>query len=180
MTLTWLLVAFFISLCFVLVSIMRFKMHPFLSLLLGGIIMGVLCRMDLTTVASTLASGFGSTMGGIGIIILWGIVLGNLLHQSGCTNQIANLMLKVSGQKNAPLAVTLTGFLVSIPVFFDAAFVILINLVKQLSRKGKIPFITLVTSLAVGLITTHAMVIPTPGPLAVAGNMGGSIGAFFV
>ena len=180
MTLTWLLVAFFISLCFVLVSIMRFKMHPFLSLLLGGIIMGVLCRMDLTTVASTLASGFGSTMGGIGIIILWGIVLGNLLHQSGCTNQIANLMLKVSGQKNAPLAVTLTGFLVSIPVFFDAAFVILINLVKQLSRKGKIPFITLVTSLAVGLITTHAMVIPTPGPLAVVGNMGGSIGAFFV
>lgn len=180
MSLTWLLVAFFIALAFVLISIMKFKMHPFLSLMLGGIIMGVCCQMQLTTIASTLASGFGNTLGSIGIIILWGIVLGNLLHKSGCTNQIANLMLKIAGQKNSPLAVALTGYIVSIPVFFDAAFVILVNLVKQLSRKGKVPFITLVTSLGVGLIVTHAMVIPTPGPLTVVGNMGGNIGAFFV
>lgn len=180
MSLTWLLVAFFIALAFVLVSIMKFKMHPFLSLMLGGIIMGVLCKMSLSTIASTLASGFGSTLGGIGIIILWGIVLGNLLHKSGCTSQIANLMLKISGKNNSPLAVALTGYIVSIPVFFDAAFVILVNLVKQLSRKGKVPFITLVTSLGVGLIVTHAMVIPTPGPLTVVGNLGGDIGAFFV
>lgn len=180
MSLTWLLIAFFIALAFVLVSIMKFKMHPFLSLMLGGIIMGVLCKMSLSSIASTLASGFGGTMGSIGIIILWGIVLGNLLHKSGCTSQIANLMLKVSGKNNSPLAVALTGYIVSIPEFFDAAFVILINLVKQLSRKGKVPFITLVTSLGVGLIVTHAMVIPTPGPLAVVGTMGGNIGAFFV
>ena len=57
-------------------------------------------------------------------------------------------------------------------MFFDAAFVILVNLVKSLSRKGKIPFVSLVTALSVGLIVTHAMVIPTPGPIAVAGTMG--------
>lgn len=180
MSLTWLLIAFFIALAFVLVTIMKFKMHPFLSLLLGGILMGALCKMNLTTVASTMASGFGSTLGGIGIIILWGIVLGNLLHKSGCTSEIAGLMLRISGQKNSATAVALTGYIVSIPVFFDAAFVILVNLVKQLSRKGKVPFITLVTALGVGLITTHAMVIPTPGPLTVVGNLGADIGAFFV
>ena len=179
MSLIWLLVAFFIALAFVLVSIMKFKLHPFLSLLLGGILMGIMTKMDLGTIASTMSSGFGGTLGGIGIIILWGIVLGNLLHKSGCTSQIAALMLKLSGEKNSPLAVALTGYIVSIPVFFDAAFVILINLVKQLSRKGKVPFITLVTSLGVGLIVTHAMVIPTPGPLAVAGNMSANIGSFF-
>jgi len=180
MSLTWLLIAFFISLAFVLVTIMKFRMHPFLSLLLGGILMGILTKLKLSTIASTMASGFGSTLGGIGIIILWGIVLGNLLHKSGCTEQIAALMLRASGPDNSPLAIALTGYIVSIPVFFDAAFVILVNLVKQLSRKGKVPFITLVTSLGVGLITTHAMVIPTPGPLTVVGNMNAGIGAFFV
>ncbi len=179
-SLTWLVIVFLISLLFVLISIMKYKMHPFLSLLLGGIIMGVLTGMKLTTIASTLASGFGGTLGGIGIIILWGIVLGNLLHKSGCTSQIAALMLKVAGKKNTPLAIALTGYIVSIPVFFDAAFVILVNLVKQISRKGKVPFITLVTSLAVGLITTHAMVIPTPGPLTVVGNLNANIASFFV
>ena len=74
----------------------------------------------------------------------------------------------------------LTGYIVSIPVFFDAAFVILVNLVKSLSRKGKIPFVSLVTALSVGLIVTHAMVIPTPGPIAVAGTMGVNIGWFLL
>lgn len=142
--------------------------------------MGLLSKMPLATVGDLMGSGFGNTLGGIGIIIVWGIVLGNLLHKSGCTEQIASLMLRATGEKRTTTAVALTGYIVSIPVFFDAAFVILINIVKQLSRKGKIPFITLVTALAAGLITTHAMVIPTPGPLAVAGEMGANLAPFFV
>lgn len=179
-SLGWLVGTFIISLAYVLFTIIKLKFHPFLSLLTGGILMGLLSKMPLEQVGSLLGSGFGSTLGGIGIIIVWGIVLGNLLHKSGCTEEIAALMLRITGEKRATLAVALTGYIVSIPVFFDAAFVILINLVKQLSRKGKIPFITLVTALAAGLITTHAMVIPTPGPLAVAGEMQANLGAFFV
>jgi len=180
MSLTVLLIGFAVALAFVLVTIIKFKMHPVLSLLLGGIIMGIIGGLKLADIASKMASGFGNTLAGIGIIILWGVVLGNLLHKSGCTEQIASMLLRSTGEKRAPLAISLTGFLVSIPVFFDAAFVILINLVKDLSRKGTIPFVTLVTSLAIGLITTHAMVIPTPGPLAVAGTLNAGIGAFFV
>jgi GntP family gluconate:H+ symporter len=74
----------------------------------------------------------------------------------------------------------MTGYIVSIPVFFDAAFIILVNLVKSISRKGKIPFATLVCALSIGLITTHAMVVPTPGPVAVAGTMGLNIGFFLL
>ncbi len=175
-----LLVVFAISLIFVLVSIIKFNLHPFLALLIGGLIMGILAGLPLTQVADGLASGFGSTMQGIGILIILGVGLGHLLHISGCTSQIAALMLRMTGQKNANLAVNLTGYIVSIPVFFDAAFVILVNLVKSLSRKGKIPFVSLVTSLSVGLIVTHAMVIPTPGPIAVAGTMGVNIGFFLI
>jgi len=180
MNLTTLLIVFAVVLIFVLVSIIKFKLHPFLSLLIGGLLMGILSGMKLTDVANGLAKGFGSTMEGIGIIIILGVALGHLLHISGATEQIASLMLKLTGKKNTPLAVNLTGYIVSIPVFFDAAFVILINLIKSLSRKGKVPFITLVTSLAIGLITTHALVIPTPGPIAVASTMGVSIGWFLL
>ena len=175
-----LLAIFLAALVFVLVSIIKFKLHPFLALLFGGLIMGILSGMPLTKIAGSLAAGFGGTMQGIGIIIILGVALGSLLHISGCTSQIAALMLSITGQKNTPVAIALTGYIVSIPVFFDAAFVILVNLVKTLSRQGKIPFVSLVTALAVGLITTHAMVIPTPGPIAVAATMGVNIGWFLL
>jgi GntP family gluconate:H+ symporter len=177
-SLGWLLISFAIALAFVLVTIIRFKVHPFFSLLLGGILMGIITGMPLTKIASTLAGGFGGTMGSIGIIIVLGVILGHLLYKSGATEEIAALLLRATGEKRAPLAINLTGFIVSIPVFFDAAFVILVSLVKSISRKGKIPFITLVTALGVGLITAHAMVIPTPGPLVVVGTLGAHIGVF--
>ena len=180
MSLTTLLVVFAIALVFVLVSIIKFNLHPFLSLIIGGLIMGIGTGMPLTDVAGSLTQGFGGTMQGIGIIIILGIGIGHLLHISGATETIAALMLRFTGQKNSPLAVNLTGYIVSIPVFFDAAFVILVNLVKSLSRKGKVPFVTLVTALSVGLIVTHAMVIPTPGPIAVADTMGVNIGWFLL
>ncbi len=180
MNLTGLLIVFVISLAFVLISIIKYKLHPFLALLIGGLIMGVGSGMDLIELANGLAAGFGGTLEGIGIIIILGVALGHLLHVSGCTSQIAVLLLKATGEKRAPLAINLTGVIVSIPVFFDAAFVILVNLIKSISKKGKIRFVTLVTALAVGLITTHAMVIPTPGPIAVAGTMGVNIGWFLL
>ena len=87
-------------------------------------------------------------------------------------------MLKFFGVQNTPLAINITGYLICIPVFFDAAFVILIDLMKQLSREGKIALNILVCALSVGMTMTHAMVIPTPGPLAVAGIVGANVAWF--
>lgn len=175
-----LLVIFLIAIAFVLVSIIKFKMNPFISMLSASILIGLMAFMPLKDIPNTIASGFGNTLTGIGIVIALGVILGQILYETGCTEQIANIMLKVFGKKNSPLAVNLTGYIVSIPVFFDAAFVILVQLIKQLSKKTRIPFITYVTALAVGLITTHALVIPTPGPLAVIGNMGVDVGTFLI
>lgn len=175
-----LLVIFVAGILFVLISIIKFKLNPFISLLLASIFIGLAAFMPLKEIPNVVASGFGSTMTGIGIVIALGVILGQILYETGCTEQIANIMLRIFGKKNTPLAINFTGYIVSIPVFFDAAFVILVNLIKQLSRKSKLPFISLVTALAVGLITTHALVIPTPGPLAVVGNMKVDIGAFLL
>ncbi len=172
------ILAFILALAFVLITIIKFNMHPFFSLLLGGLLMGVVSGIGLLEISGGLAKGFGNTMAGIGILIISGVILGELLHASGCMEEIANLFIKKLGIENTPLAMNITGYLVSIPVFFDAAFVILVNLAKSISQKGKIPFVSLVAALSVGLITTHAMVIPTPGPTAVAGTMGANVGWF--
>lgn len=173
-----LMIVFLITIVFVLVSIIKFRINPFLSLLLASLLTAFLVGMPIAKIPSTITAGFGSTLQGIGIVIGLGIILGQILSEAGATEQIANSLLKLVGVKNSPLAVNLTGFLVSIPVFFDAAFVILISLIKQISKKTEKPLITFVTALAVGLIVTHANVIPTPGPVAVASNMNVNIGIF--
>ena len=175
-----LILAFLISLGFMLVSIIRFKLHPFLALLIACLLMGGIGGMAPMTILSKIAEGFGGIMGEIGIIIFLGVILGQVLHDTGCTKQIAHTMLGAIGAKNSPTAINLTGYIISIPVFFDVAFIILISLLKQLSIDGKVALNVLVTSLVVGLMCTHAMVIPTPGPVAVAGAFGANIGWFIV
>ena len=161
-----------------MVTILVFKINPFIVLLLGGVLTGFLVGMPIDKIGSTLASGFGGTLTGVGIVIGLGIVLGQILAEANATVQIANSLVKKVGDKRSPLAINFAGYLIAIPVFFDAAFVIFEPLIRRLSQKTKIPYITYVTSLAVGLIVTHSMVIPTPGPVAVAGNMGVDFGFF--
>ena len=176
----FLILAFFVALAFIVISIVKFKLHPFLALLLGALLMGVSSGMPLADILANIGQGFGGIMSEIGIIVFLGVILGQILHDSGCTRQIAHKMLSIVGAKKAPTAINLTGYIISIPVFFDVAFIILISLLKQLSKEGKLAFNALVTALVVGLMVTHAMVIPTPAPVAVAGQFKANIGWFIV
>jgi GntP family gluconate:H+ symporter len=173
-----LFVVFVISIAILLFAILKLKLNPFIALLLAAIATAFMVLMPLGTITGKIVTGFGNTMKGIGIVIGLGIILGKILAEAYATDQIADSMVRTVGEKHASLATTLTGYLVSIPVFFDAAFVILTPLNHQLSRTTKTPYITMLTGLAIGLIATHATVIPTPGPLAVAGNMNADIGMF--
>ena len=175
-----LLVIFIVAIAFVLLAILAFRMNPFIVLLLSGVLTGFLVGMPIDQIGGTLASGFGGTLSGIGIVIGLGIVLGQILAEANATDQIAHTLVNKVGDKRSPLAINFAGYLVSIPVFFDAAFVIFEPLIRRLSQRTRIPFITYVTALAVGLIVTHAIVIPTPGPIAVAGNMGADFGLFLL
>ncbi|HEY0944783.1 MAG TPA: gluconate:H+ symporter [Opitutaceae bacterium] len=175
-----LLVIFVVSVALLLALIIRFRINPFLALVSTAIATAFLVRMPVAEIGPVISKGFGNTLAGIGIVIGLGIILGKLLAEANATDQIAHAMLDRVGRKRAPLAVNLTGYLVSIPVFMDAGFVILMPLVRQISRRAGTPLIALVCALCAGMITSHAMVLPTPGPLAVAGNMAANAGVFLL
>ena len=174
-----LLPVIFISvIAFLLIIIIRFKVNPFLALLLVSIITGLAVNMPLADISVNIGVGFGNTLRGIGIVIGLGVILGKILSEAGATETIAHKMIDTFGKKNAPLALGFTGIIVSIPVFFDAAFVVLVSLAKKLSNLSKIPIITLTSSLALGLIVSHNMIIPTPGPVDVGTNFKLGFGSF--
>jgi len=166
------LIAVFLASVFILLfSIIKLKVNPFIALVITSFATAFMVRMPLDLISSEVANGFGKTLSSIGIVIGLGIILGQLLSEANAIDVIANSLLEKVGNKRAPLAINFAGFLVSIPVYLDAAFVIFMPLIKQISRKTKKPLLTYVTALSVGSITAHALVIPTPGPLAVAGNI---------
>ncbi|GAB4368051.1 MAG: gluconate:H+ symporter [Spirochaetales bacterium] len=175
-----LLLYFFLAIALLLLSIIKYKINPFLALLGTAIVTGLLVMMPLKDIAGNIAAGFGNTLRGIGIVIGLGIILGQVLSEAHATDQIAHGMLEKFGERKAPTALAFSGYLISIPVFMDAAFVIMMPLARKLARITKTSALTMITALAVSTVTTHAMVIPTPGPAAVAGNMKVDFGLFIL
>ncbi len=169
-----------VSIAMLMVLISKLRVHAFLSLLIVSLLLGVVSGMPLGEVATTVAAGFGGTMQSIGIVIICGVIVGEILECTGGAQKIADSILNLVGIKRAPLATTVTGAVVSIPTFCDSGFVILNPVIKALSRKGNIPYMVLVTSLMCGLLTTHSLVPPTPGPIAVAGILGADVGKVMI
>lgn len=176
----YLLIAFVVSVAILLFLIIKMKVNPFIALLFSSIVTAFGVQMPVEEIPKIICAGFGGTLTGIGIVIGLGIIFGNLLHEAGATEAIAKGLLKMTGKKNAALAVTAAGFLISIPVFMDAAFVIMMPIVKYVAKETKKSIMVFVCALGVGTIVGHCLVIPTPGPLAVASNMNAGIGGFLL
>lgn len=175
-----LLVCFAVAILVLLISIIRYNINPFIALLVTSILTAFLVGMPIGKISSTLSSGFGGTLAGIGIVIGLGIIFGQILSEAGATTAIAEGLLKRTGVKHAALAVTAAGFLISIPVYMDAAFVIMMPIVKYVSEVTNKSLKMFVCALGVGTIVGHALVIPTPGPLVVANNMNANVAAFIL
>jgi gluconate:H+ symporter, GntP family len=165
-----------LSVLFIIVSTVKFKLHPFLALLFTAIAYGILAGMPLDKVVESVNSGFGNTIGYIGIIIVAGCIIGKFLEQSGGAYTLAEVVLKIVGQKRVHLVMIIIGYFVSIPVFADSGFVILSPLNKALSKRAKISLAGSAIALALGLIITHCLVPPTPGPIAAAGILNADLG----
>ncbi|MFC4712880.1 GntP family permease [Planococcus dechangensis] len=175
-----LIVIFVLSLAALFFAILKLKVEPFLALVTVAILTALVIGMPLAEVASTVTTGFGNTLAGVGILIGLGVIFGQFLGASGAVEKIAQAVLKVFGVNKSPAGLALTGTAVSIPVFFDAAFVILSGLIRTLSSKTGISVVSFVTALGVGLIVSHNMIAPTPGPLVVAENTGADLGLFIL
>jgi GntP family gluconate:H+ symporter len=173
----WMLVLLLLSVVFIIVATAKMRMHPFLALLVAAFGYGVFCReLSLEEVVSSVNQGFGGTIGHIGIVVLAGAVIGTFLEKSGGAFRLAESTLKAVGKKNVPLAMSIIGYVVSIPVFCDSAFVILSPLSQALARKAKSSMAASAVALSLGLYATHTMVPPTPGPVAAAGLIGADLG----
>jgi GntP family gluconate:H+ symporter len=174
------LIYLLITIVFIILSTAKYKIHPFLTLLIASLGMGVLSGLDVNFVIKTVSEGFGNTLKSIGIIIACGSIIGTFLEKTGAAKSIANKVLQVVGIKNSALAMNLTGSIVSIPVFCDSGFVILSTLNNAINKKTGISLSVLGTSLAAGLYATHVFVPPTPGPLAAASIIGADVGLVLI
>ncbi|MFH9262982.1 GntP family permease [Streptomyces sp. NPDC017546] len=186
-----LLVALAISIVLIIVLCGRFRLHPFLAIViatygfgLAAMGIGAATGADkpfVDDLGATIAEGFGSILAGIGLVILFGTVIGKVLERTGAAVTLAEAVLKVVGKRHPALAMSVMGWVVSIPVFCDSGYVVLSPLQRSIARRtGKNP-VVLGTALATGLYASHTFVPPTPGPIAAAGNVGiGSDGLVWV
>lgn len=173
-----------IALIFVIALIVlmstRFKISPFLSLLVAALVMGAVGGLDSAQILKTLTRGFGNTLQSIGIVIALGTIIGAYLEKSGGAQRMAETLVRRIGDKRSGLAMNITGFIVSIPVFCDSGFVILSTLNRAISRKTGLSMTVLAVALSTGLYATHVFVPPTPGPLAAAATLGADVGLVII
>lgn len=160
--------------------VLRTKVHPLIAMIIAACIAGITGGMSVHDSLDAITRGFGATLGTIGIVIALGVMMGRILEVSGAAEQIAYSFIRWLGHRREEWALAFTGYLVSIPIFADSAFVILYPISKALAKKGHRSVLTMGVALAGGLIVTHTLVPPTPGPLGVAGIFGVDIGAMML
>ena len=169
-----LFVIILIGVLFVVFATAKLKLHPFLALIISSFIVGILSGMPLLDIVTNINAGFGSLMTSIGIVIVAGTIIGIILERSGAAYRMAEVVLRIVGPKHPQLAMSIIGYIVSIPVFCDSGFIILSSLQKSLAKRAKVTVASMGVALATGLYATHVLVPPTPGPIAAAGNIGAS------
>ena len=171
-----LLLSVLIGVSILIILILKFKIQPFLGLLISSILVGVLAGVAPLEIMNTVKEGMGSTLGFVAVVVGLGAMFGAILEHSGGAEALAQYLLKSFGEKNASWALMITGFFIAIPVFFDVAFIILIPLVYSLQRKTKKSMLLYAIPLLAGLAITHAFIPPTPGPVAVADILNADLG----
>lgn len=161
---------------FIIVATARFRLHPFLALLIAAGAIGLMAGVPAQKALTALTGGFGRTVGAIGIVIACGGIIGAILERSGGAVAMAQAVLRLVGRTRALLAMAGTGAVVSVPVFCDSGYVLLAPLNRALSRQTGISIAGFSVALGMGLYATHCLVPPTPGPIAVAGELHADLG----
>lgn len=187
------LIGLAIGIAVLIFLVLKTKIQAFLALIISTVVVGMIGGMPLTNITievdgvektfgivNSITSGFGGTLGSIGIIIGFGVMMGQIFEVTGAAKRMAHTFLKLFGKKREEEALALTGFLVSIPIFCDSGFVVLAPIAKAISKATKKSVIGLGTALAAGLVITHSLVPPTPGPLGVCGIFGVDVGKFIL
>ena len=171
-----LLLVTFLSIGLLLYLVLRVKLHPFLSLLITAMFLGVTSGMPLSKVNTAIQNGLGGTLGFVATVVGIGGIFGQILEASGGTEAIARNLIRRFGKDKAHWSLVMAGFLIAIPVYFDVGFIILVPVVYALAKDTKRSALFYAIPLLAGLAVTHTFVPPTPGPVAVADMLGADLG----
>lgn len=177
------LLIFIIAIITMIVMISKFKIHPFLSIMFVSLVLGVIGGIPLESytnaegntvagIATVIGNGFSSTFTSIGIVIIFGALIGSILEVTGAALKLADVVVKLVGEKHPELAIELMGWIVSIPVFCDSGFVILNPIRKAMVKRTGASSVAMTVCLSTGLYASHVFIPPTPGPIAAANTLG--------
>ena len=183
-----LIIAFIIAIIIMIVAISKLNIHPFISIMSISVIFGLIAgiplvkiagiggKPDILGIADVISAGFSSTFSSIGLVIIFGALIGTLLEKTGAALKMADCVVKVVGKKNPELAMLIMGWIVSIPVFCDSGFVILNPIRKALVKRTAKSSVACTVALSMGLYISHCFIPPTPGPIAAANTIYSGMG----
>jgi len=165
-----------IGILIVLGLIIFLRINAFIALISAALVVSFLAPGPIQEKVSRVAVAFGDSAGKIGLVIAFAAVIGEAMMLSGAADRIVHAFLRLLGAKRASLALMSSGFILSVPVFFDTVFYLLVPLARSLYRTTRKNYLLYVCAIAAGGAITHTLVPPTPGPLAMAANLNISVG----
>jgi gluconate:H+ symporter, GntP family len=170
------LICLLVGIAVIVLLTTKYRVHAFFALILACFITGFGLGLPVAGLIGSIKDGFGNIMKSLGLIIVLGTTLGSILEYTGATRVMAAFILRKTGERRAALAMSLTGFIIGLPVFCDSGYIVLSGLIRPLVRRTNIPRVTLSCSLATGLYAVHCLVPPHPGVTAAAVNLGVDLG----
>jgi GntP family gluconate:H+ symporter len=171
-----LLLAVLLSIGAIVLLITKLKLHPFLALVLGSGLLAAVAAVPFDKLLTSFATGFGSTVAGVGLLIGLGAMLGKLLADSGGANTIADTVLARTGRRGLPWAMALIAAVLGLPLFFEVGVVLLIPIVLLVARRGNVPVLRIGIPALAGLSVLHGLVPPHPGPLVAVDALHADLG----
>jgi GntP family gluconate:H+ symporter len=157
-------------------GIVALRLNAFLALIGAALLVSLLSPGETSELVTRVAEAFGSMAGSLGIVIAAAAIIGNAMKHSGAADRIVKSLLSALGERRATGAFTLSGYILSIPVFFDTVFFLLVPLARSAYRRTRHGYLKYIIAIPAGGVATHALVPPTPGPLAAAGTLGVDLG----
>ncbi|HHW7568327.1 TPA: GntP family permease [Mannheimia haemolytica] len=167
-----LILTFLVAIVIMIYMIAKWKVHPFLALMSISLALALVAGLPLAKIPSIVGEGFSNTFKSIGIVIIFGAIIGTILEKTGAALKLADMVVKVVGQKRPELAMLIMGWVVGIPVFCDSGFVVLNPIREAIRKKILANPVGMAVALSAGLYASHVFIPPTPGPIAAAGAVG--------
>lgn len=167
-----LIISFIVAIIIMIWMIAKLKVHPFLALMTISLALAFLAGIELNKIPTIIGDGFSGTFKSIGLVIIFGAIIGTILEKTGAALKLADMVVKLVGQKRPELAMLIMGWVVGIPVFCDSGFVVLNPIREAIRKKIAANPVGMAVALSAGLYASHVFIPPTPGPIAAAGAVG--------